>query len=567
MSDGRPAGDAGSASDAGSSGGASLGRSSLIMAAGTAASRGLGFVRNILLVGAIGATGVAADTFDVANKIPTMIHAVVLGGMLNVVLVPAIVKAYARRDGARTVDKLVTSAALALVALTTVVMLGMGLVVLALGGSRWSPEQQELGVVMALWCAPQLFFYGMYAVLSQVLNARKVFGPGMWAPAMNNVVSILGFGVFIAIYGWYEPSAPLDAVTWWTTPRIALLAGTATLGIVAQAVVLVPALRAAGIRIRPNLDPRGAGLRTAGKVAMWTLAATLLDQGAVAVTTRIASSAPWAAGDGGAAVAGVAGPSAYTQALMIYLLPHSLVTVSVATALFTGMAAAAHAGRDDLVRRDLSRGLRTIGVFTILATAVLVVLREPLVRVLVPSMSLTSQEAVAQVLGVMALGLAPLGAMVSMKWVYFAFEDGRTVFAIQIPIALTLAAGSLLGSLVLPPRLWVVGVAAAMALSNLAGVLLRAGSLSRRLDGIDGPRVVRLHVRAGIAALVGGGAGFAVLSTFGERASASWPWAVLACVVVGLVIGLVYVGLLRLMRVEETAALRGLVLRVVRRRG
>ncbi|MGP7959302.1 murein biosynthesis integral membrane protein MurJ [Sanguibacter sp. A247] len=543
----------------------SLGRSSVVMAVGTAASRGLGFVRNILLVGAVGATGIAADTFDVANKIPTMIHAVVLGGMLNVVLVPAIVKAYARRDGARTVDKLVTSAALALVALTTIVMVGMGVVVLALGGSQWSPAQQELGVVMALWCAPQLFFYGMYAVLSQVLNARRVFGPGMWAPAMNNVVSILGFGVFVAMYGWYEPGAPLDAVTWWTSPRIILIAGTATLGIVAQALVLLPALRRAGITLRPNIDPRGAGLRSAGKVALWTLAATLLDQGAVAVTTRIAASAPWAAGDGVAAVPGVAGPSAYTQALMIYLLPHSLVTVSVATALFTGMAAAAHAGRKDLVRRDLSRGLRTIGVFTLVATAVLVVLREPLVRVLVPSMSLPSQAAIAQVLGVMALGLAPLGAMVSMKWVYFAFEDGRTVFVIQVPIAATLVGGSLLGSVVLRPELWVVGVAAAMALSNVVGVLLRGRALGRRLDGMDGARIVRLYVRAGVAALVGGGAGFAALSAFGDRAVESWPWAVLACVVVGAVIGAVYLGLLRLMRVEETAALRGLVERVVRR--
>jgi len=546
--------------------GASLGRSSLVMAAGTAASRGLGFVRNILLVGAVGATGVAADTFDVANKIPSMIHAVVLGGMLNVVLVPAIVKAYARRDGARTVDKLVTAAGIALLALTALLMVGMGVVVLVLGGSTWSAEQHELGVVMALWCAPQLFFYGMYAVLAQVLNAHHVFGPGMWAPAMNNVVSILGFGVFVALHGWYEPGAPLDDVAWWSSPRILLLAGTATLGILAQVAVLLPALRRAGIRLHLDLDPRGAGLRTAAKVALWTLGATFLDQAAIAVTTRIASSAPWAAGDGTAAVTGVAGPSAYTQALMIYLLPHSLVTVSVATALFTGMAAAAHAGRVDVVRRDLSRGLRTIGVFTLVATAVLVVLREPLLRVLVPSMSGPSQDAVSQVLGVMALGLVPLGAMVSMKWVYFAFEDGRTVFAIQVPIALTVAGGALLGAAVLPSRLWVVGVAAAMALSNVVGVLLRAGALSRRLDGIDGPRVVRLHVRAGLAALVAGGVGYVVLSTFGERASTSWPWAVLACTVVGLVIGLVYLGLLRLMRVEETAALRGMVLRVVRRR-
>ncbi|MGO1279204.1 MAG: murein biosynthesis integral membrane protein MurJ, partial [Cellulosimicrobium funkei] len=329
------------------------------MASGTFVSRGLGLVRNVLLVAAIGTTGLVADAFDVANKIPNVLFAILAGGVLNAVLVPQIVRAYRARNTQERLDKLLTLSGVILLALSALLTAGSSILVALYTGPGWTAPQTSLAVAFAFWCTPQLFFYGLYTLLGQVLNARGQFGPFMWAPVLNNVVSIAGFAAFIALYG---PAATgnVDDLTQWDGTKIALLAGTATLGVAAQALILVVPLWRAGFRWHLRFGLHGIGLRSAGQVALWTFAAVLLEQVGVLFTTRFASEAPRAAlaqtfgayrDDPGTlgAVTGlvtgapgafsdalaVAGNAAYTQALMIYLLPHSLVTVSIATALFT----------------------------------------------------------------------------------------------------------------------------------------------------------------------------------------------------------------------------------------
>jgi len=574
-----------------------LGRSSALMASGTFVSRGLGLVRNVLLVAAIGTTGLVADAFDVANKIPNVLFAILAGGVLNAVLVPQIVRAYRAHNTQERLDKLLTLSGVVLVALSALLTAGSSILVALYTGPGWTAPQTSLAVAFAFWCTPQLFFYGLYTLLGQVLNARGQFGPFMWAPVLNNVVSIVGFGAFIAIYG---PAAVgnVDDLTQWDGPKIALLAGTATLGVAAQALILVVPLWRAGFRWHLRFGLHGIGLRSAGQVALWTFAAVLLEQVGVLFTTRFASEAPRAAlaqtfgpyrDDPGTlgAVTGlvtgapdafsgalaVAGNAAYTQALMIYLLPHSLVTVSIATALFTGMSAAAHAGDLARVRHDLSRGVRTVGVFTVFATVVLVVLALPITKLLVPSVDAASGEAVSEVLRAMALGLVPLGGMVLMKWVYYAFEDGRTVFWIQVPGTLVLVGVSWLATQALAPQLWVVGIGLAMSVSNLVAVALRTVGLRRTLRGLDGARILRLHVKAGLAAVVSAVAGWGVLRGFvvltGDGPDGiyglSWWQAVVVVSVAGAVMTAVYAGGLKLMRVRELDQLAGPVVGRVRR--
>lgn len=542
--------------------GGGLGRSSAVMAAGTAVSRLLGFVRNALLVGAIGATGMAANTFDLANKLPNMAFAIIAGGALNVVLVPLIVKAYRHPDAQDRVNRLLTLSGVLLLGLTVVLTAGSSVIVALASGSAWTPEQRALGVTFTLWCMPQLFFYGVYTLLGQVLNARRRFGPFMWAPVLNNVVSIVGFGAFIALWGWHSPRSSLSDPSSWTTPQIGLLAGTATLGVAAQALVLLWPLARMNFRYRFAWGPRGIGLRTSGKVALWTLAGLSLDQFGVFITTRVAASAD----DAARTVADVAGNSAYSQALMLYLLPHSLVTVSILTAMFTSISASAQAGRRDLVRRDLSHGVRTVGTFTVIASAILVVLAEPAVRTLVPSMTPGAVEAVGRVVVAMAVGLVPFGAMVLMKWVFYAYEEGRTVFLLQVPVFGVLVLGSLASMWLLPGQWWVVGIGVSMSLSNVAGVLARSRSLSRLLGGVDGARIVRMHVRALVAAVAAAVVGTLVLRALGAGPDASWLRAAVACGVVGAVMSIVYFIGLRIMRVSEIDALVAIGRRFLRRR-
>src|SRR5690606_19695649 len=117
-------------------------------------------------------------------------------------------------------------------------------------------------------------------------NARGVFGPFAWAPVINNVVSIAGFGAIIALFGGH-----LTDVTDWTPGRIALLGGTATTGIAAQALVLALFWRRAGISVRPDFRWKGVGLRNTGKLAGWTFLMMLAGQAAGLIQTRVTSEA------------------------------------------------------------------------------------------------------------------------------------------------------------------------------------------------------------------------------------------------------------------------------------
>lgn len=543
---------------------ASLGKSSLIMASGTAVSRALGLIRNILLVAAVGATGAVADAYDIANKIPNILFTIIAGGVLNAVIVPQVIKAYKSKNAQDHLNKLITLTATILLVITTILTLGATVLVGIYINSSWPPELVALAVSFAFWCIPQLFFYGLYSLLGQILNARSQFGPFMWSPALNNVISIIGFGIYLMIYGPIAVGKSFDPSQWDGT-RIAIIGLTATLGVAAQALVLLVPLYRSGFRWHLKFGYRGIGLRSSGIVGLWLLASVLLDQVAVWFTTRIATGAPHAAELDGIAAGSVAGNGAYSQALMVYLLPHSLVTVSICTALFTGMTAAANAGQIDRVRAIVSNGLRTIAVFTVFATASFFVLAQPLMKLLVPTLTPAGVDSVSKVLAAMTLGLVPLGAMVLMKWVYFAFEDGKTVFLIQIPVTIVYILGSYAASLLLPGKLWVMGIGLALSLSNFVTVGLRLKGLALRLKGLDLGHIINVHVRLTVAAIISGVLGYLLLRILNFSAEDSWFTALWTCAVISLVMLGIYFLLLRVMHVRELKNLLDPILKKLKR--
>jgi putative peptidoglycan lipid II flippase len=533
---------------------ASLAGSTAVMAVGTFASRLLGFVRAATLTSAIGVATASADAFDVANRIPDFFYAVLAGGVLNAILVPQIVRAYARDDGERFVGKLLTIGVTVIAAVTALLTASAALLI-ALYTRGWTAEQKALAVAFAVWCIPQLFFYGLYTLLGQLLNARGSFGPYMWAPVVNNVIQIAGFGVFIVMYGRNHE------VGTWQPGQVGLLAGTTALGVAAQALILLVPLRRIGFRFRPSWSLRDSGLGSAARVALWTLGALLVDQVAVWMAYKLASGAPEAAGGTGP------GNAVLTYALAIYVIPHSLVTVSLTTALFTRMSEAASLGDVDGVRSDLSFGMRTTSAFTLFATAALIVLALPLARLLFPATEFWQVQAVAEALVPLSLGLVPLGMTLLIKRVFFAFEDGRTVFAFQIPMAVVFMGVSLVAVRILPPTWWVVGICLAQTLSYVAGVVLRLQSLRARLGGIDGRRLASMHARAGLAAIVSGEMGWMALRLV-PGAGQSVGWSAVALAGIGCLMAALYLTLLWVLRVRELSQfLAPLLARVPGRRG
>lgn len=562
--------------------GRSLAGHTAVMAAGTLVSRVLGLVRNtILLVAAIGVTGIAADAYSVANRLPNVMFAVLAAGVLNSALVPQIVRAFA--DGReRTVHRILTIGTVGVFAVTVVFTLMAGFWVNVFS-DRWGPEQTALAIAFALWCIPQLAFYGLYSLLGQVLNAREQFGPFMWAPVANNVVAIAGLAVYLAAYGRYapgaDPASPGDVVDEWTAGPIFLIAGVATLGIAAQALVLIVPLVRGGYRPRwVWRGPKGE-LSTVAKVAGWALGAVLVEQVGVALVTRVATAAPLAAAAADAApgtpaselvpAAGVAGAAVYDMSLTMYLLPHSLVAISLMTVLFTQMSRFASEGNLVRLRESLSEGVRLVGVFMMLASAVLFVAAPHVVRALAMTADGDAIDAVAWVLRFMVIGLVPLGASVMFKQAYFALEDGRTVFLIHIAMTAAWLAVAYGFRWAVEPRWWVAGVALGLTATNVVAVVLRMWGLRSRLGGVDGRRIVLTYAKSLTAALIAAVPGGAVMwlapTTWNQEGATAVAGSAAVAVAVALVMAATYVLMSRALRIPETAAAARAVSRRFRR--
>ena len=222
------------------------------MASGTMVSRVLGFIRTALLAVAIGASTTMADIFEKANVIPTIIFMLLAGGIFNVVLVPQLIKASKASDrGSAYTSKLVTLT-IVVMGLATVLLTSMAGPLIKALTLDWTAPMLAMGTAFAYWCLPQVFFYGVYAVIGQVLNAHGRFTAYMWAPVANNVVQIFTIGTFIVLFGAYGGGT--DQLETWTDSQTVLLAGGCHAGHCGPG--RCPVLAAAQARAEPAPGPR-----------------------------------------------------------------------------------------------------------------------------------------------------------------------------------------------------------------------------------------------------------------------------------------------------------------------
>ncbi|WP_380164213.1 murein biosynthesis integral membrane protein MurJ [Jannaschia sp. R86511] len=527
-----------------------LARATAVMAAGTLVSRLLGLVSKAVLAVLLGTTAanLASNAFDVANKLPNLIYALVAGGALNAVLVPQIVRA--DRGGPRGrefLDRLFTMAVVGLLLLTVVLtLLARPLVGLYTGG-EWAAPQFDLAVAFALWCLPQLFFYGVYTLFGQLLNARGSFGPYMWAPVVNNVVAIAGLLVFWGLFGVQQLSDPLT----WTPAMVALLAGSATLGVVAQAAVLLWPLRRIGFSYRPRWGLRGVGFRSAGVVAAWTFAGIVVSQLVFVLVSRVGAAAS-AATEGTAQAAVTASNSAWTYAFLLYMLPHGLLAVSLVTAVFTRVSGAAQAGDTAGVADSTRRMMRVLLVGITLPAAGLVLFSAEITALLFRQFG-EQADVVGHVTVAMALGLPFFSVLYLVRRVFYAYEDGRTPFLVTLATAGVWAAGTLLVPYLLPPTQWVAGVAVSMTLGEVAGLVAAVWFLHRRTGGLGVRGFLWVLLRLVLVLAVVGP--LAVLAAGAAGGTGSQPEALLALLAGGTVLVLGYLVGTRVLRVGETTEL------------
>lgn len=531
-------------------------RSSAIMAAGTLVSRFLGFAKTWMLAVALGLGSTVNDTFINANNLPNLIFLLVAGGVFNAVLVPQIIKASKAPDrGSDYISRLLTLAVLVLLSLTLLVTL-LAPWVIELTTQGYSPQQKALAVSFAFWCLPQIFFYGLYALLTQVLNAHGAFGPAMWAPILNNIVAIAGLGMFIGIMG--ANAANPHTIENWGSTQTFLVAGFSTIGVIAQtAILLVPVFRLR-LGLRPRFGWRGVGLGHAAKLSVWTLATAAVGQLAFLYVMRIAT-IPGAerlrlvqAGDPRAAA--LPGNAVLEVASQLYLLPHSIIALSLATVLFNRMTRASQDGDQAALRNALSHGLRTMAVATVFGALALFALAGPLGMFFSGGVR---QDGVmlAQTLTILALSTPFMSANFMMSRVFYANEDARTPFFIQLVLALVNVVAAFLIQF-LPFGQIIFAIAILYTFGNILSVIVSAAFLRRLLGHLDGPRIANSYIRMGYAALGSALAGAVALWLLGSYNPDGFAWstpiaAFATIVIVGPVMLAVYLVLLKLFRVTE----------------
>ena len=529
---------------------AGLLRSSSLMAAGTITSRITGLGKNVALLAALG-SGVLADTYWVANMLPTVVYTLFIGGAINAGFVPQLVRHRADDPdhGEAYAQRLISAVGLALLALATLAVLLAPLVV-RLYSAGWSPRQLEIATLFARLMLPQIFFFGVFTVLSQVLNTRERFGAPMFAPIVNNLAVIGASVSFLWVVG---TGATTRSVT---DAQVAILGLGTLVGSVLQALVLIPVLRRAGFGLRPRLDLKGQGLGKAWSLARWTIGLVAINQLGTLLVVRLATRANVEA------PALDAGATVYTNAFTVFILPQSVITVSVVTALLPRLAQEAHDGRFDVVRARLGWALRVTGAMILPATMTLLLLGIPISVLLFDHGSMTAEGArqLGLTLAAYSIGLPAFSAYYVLLRGYYALEDTRspTINAVLLN-AVNVALAYLLFANV-PDEFRVPSLGLSYAVAYWVALAVLAHRLGRKIGGIDGAMVTRTYVRLTVATVLAGVvmAGAARLFTGGEPVTSSID-AVITLAVGLLPAAAVFVGAARLMHIDEVKQVTDLV--------
>ncbi len=526
---------------------------SAVMAAGTVVSRASGYVRSALLVVALGA-GLRADLFTIANTLPTMVYILLAGGIFNAVLVPQLVRRITddADGGDAYASRVITLSALFLGTVTVLLVVLAPLLLRVYLDDRFlDPDRVahlESIVDLTRWCLPQVFFYGMYVLVGQVLNARGRFGPMMWAPIANNLFAVAMLVAYLVVWGPIgDTSERYDALS---TSQEVLLGLGSTVGIVAQFAVLVPYLRASGFTYRPRFDFRDPELKHTLALGKWTVLFVMATQTSYLVVVKLASGGTADGGDG-------TGYTVYSASLLIMMVPHAIFTVSLATAILPRLSAFAHDDRLDEIGRTVGSTLRT-ALALVLPFAVIL----PVVAGDVAGFAFgwgggeDTAATFAPTLALFGPALVFFTVHYFMLRGFYAMEMTRLVFFIQVAVSLTNIAVAVVLVPNRPAEETAPMLVVAYLTSYVVGAVVSFVVLQRTVGAIGAPQLVRFLVRMTLVLAAAGAAAWGVevaLAGLGDR-----PPPLVALLrggLSGLAGGLVVLAGARLLHVREVTTL------------
>jgi putative peptidoglycan lipid II flippase len=403
-------------------------------------------------------------------------------------------------------------------------------------------------------CLPQIFFYGAFVLVGQVLNARRRFGPMMWAPIANNIVACASIIGFLLIYrvGDNPPT--------FSGGEELLLGLGHTIGIAVQLLVLLPYLKASGHTYTPKFGLRGTGLGHTARLGWWTVLFVAVNQVTLVVVTKLAI-----AGSASETPGAKAGLVAYSTAMLIILVPHGIVTVSLATAALPQMSALASEGNVTEVARLSARSIRQTLAIVVPAAAAMIAFAHPITTVIAGyGAGKNNTQLMAYTLMALALGVVPFTVQYFQLRTFYAFEDTRTPFFLQCVIAATNIAAALIGVRVLLDedhlRFSGVVLGGAYSLAYLVAVLMSRSVLRRRVPRVPGAGIGLPLLAMVIASVAGAGLARAVLTAIDSVTDWSGPLtSALELAIAAAVMVPVYVAVARVLRIHEVTGVVSMV--------
>ncbi|MEV5207785.1 murein biosynthesis integral membrane protein MurJ [Micromonospora sp. NPDC053740] len=529
---------------------ASAAANSAVMAIGSLVSRGTGFLRNLVIGAALGGA-LVGDAYTTAQILPGMVYEFLLGGVLTSVLIPVLVR---RRkidtDGGQAyAQRLLTLAVLALGAAALLALLLAAPLTWLYGGEESADGYSGLVTGLARLMLPMIFFSGLSALISAVLNTRGHFAAPMWAPILNNLVVIGTAGLYIAIFG-AEIVKPDDM----TTGRVLLIGGGTLLGVAVQAMGLLPALRKVGFRWKLRFDFRELGLRELGRLGAWMICYVAVSQVGLIVLFNLLNRA---------GKENAAGPLIYNNVFLLLMTAHGIIAVSIITALMPRMSAAAADGRYADLAADLSRGTRTVTAVLAPIAVCYAVLATPIAFTLFRFGAFNEDNATATsvVLLAAALALVPFAVSQLFTFAFYALPDTRTPALINIPVVALRIGVQIVLYVAFSASFAGAGMMIGNTVSYLAAAIGSAWLLRPRVGRIGLGEIMRTGGRVAVAALGSAVVGLLVVKLLPGDDTPSRLEAIVQLVIGGVVIGGSYLGLAMLLRIGEITEVVGMVRR------
>ena len=426
-------------------------KASSIMALGTIASRVTGLIRNLMLAALLG-TAILGDTYNVANTMPNILYNLLIGGALTAVFVPQIVRSLRDSDqGSAFISRLFTVTVTFLFALTVIGILISPQLVNIYAPEYAGSKEFDVTVTLMRYCLPQIFFLGLFALLGQIANAKDRFGPMMWAPVINNLLAIALFYFLLVSRGDLSVASISNQDLLW------LGLGT-TAGYLAQALILFPVVIKSGVKLSLRFDWANSQIIKSFKLAGWSFAYAMISQLSYLVTINIATSAAVkSAADG--VTTGV-GYTPYANAYLILILPHSIITVSIVTALLPKLSNLVIDKKFKDISDSMSLTMRLMGIFIIPAAVLFLFFGDVIAKVLYFGIPTDDANYLGLTLSAFALGLIPVSINLVLLRGLNAFENLKSQVIGNLVMNLISVVLSLIAALYLEPKWVTVGLAA-----------------------------------------------------------------------------------------------------------